>query len=249
MRNGVLLTDNQEVVRWIGTALAGTNGSVRVRSSVEAFVGEVTSRLIDWVIVDLTHDFSARKLVFHRVPSAVEKHVILDESSDVDRLQLSPLGLSSILHNQVSVSDIRSRLGLTVSERESNGPFSKFALIGSDRPKDLEGLSAEFERMGYQAVFAGNIRELQQTYKRVSPTIVLLAFTHFSSYDFEFCRRVKKTKASERITTILITDEATRELVVEATKAGIDEILRLPLELQSFNERITLAMNRTSTNG
>ncbi len=230
MQNGLLLTSDTDLVRYIGQATAGSDCVLRVRNSAESFVAEVSHRLVDWVAIDFSEDSSARRMLFNRVPRVTNKIAIL--ASDPDQTLQSFTGSNfTVIQRKLPYHQLRTALGITGSyfvPVVSN--VSGLVVIADKENSFTARLANDLMTLGFEVLLPKHAVEAVRLVRERHPSSVIIGFNAFSTPGSEICRAIRRIGMKPEPKLYVTTDLVTNEKNVEALAAGAEVLYGYSLD-------------------
>ena len=116
-------------------------------------------------------------------------------------------------------------------------------LVVDDDPDIVETVEFFFSSSDYQVFMAKNGKEALEQVETKKPDLVLLDMMMPEMDGLEACRRLKGNPKTNHLPIIMLTAQGKKQDVVNALKAGANDYVIKPFNLQDLFERIEKILN------
>jgi len=124
--------------------------------------------------------------------------------------------------------------------RDDNGETIKI-LLAEDDPASGRLVSAAVRKLGYEVILASNGRDAWYSYVSERPRIVITDWMMPVIDGIELSRRIRADGRSRYTYLIMLTALDGQERYAQGMRAGVDDFMTKPLDLDMLRVRLTMA--------
>ncbi len=232
---------NSPVHRWIHT-----HSQVEIVGLCERLLADYAKKevkygyLADYLIINPQYDIGRLEFIIQRLlENRMMRQSVANIHAQLDNLESRFLKKSTDFENiGKEITALREQLHTIEHYSRPIQPRNPKVLIASSNKEIVSYLSDILTSVGYQSDFVTTGDMVVSTIQDQPPHLVLMDVNLKSLNGLEVLSRLKKDPRTANIPVLIVTDNATEDLVLEAKQFSIEGFLTPPFHASALSQRI-----------